>query len=134
MPLTIENGDTIDEFSQSVLLKMKPEVLAFLLMPLKHLNVKKWWDLIKKVLIEHNYTSHPPLFRFYKDTVRKVILENNYDAVESPIVGNEQCMREFASITDFLPNGFFNIKNTFEKCLKNIFYLIKYLSYNGKRF
>lgn len=83
-------------------------------MPLKHDNLKKYWNVIKEELYAYDYTQHPMLYRFYKDTIKKVAIMNNDDIspeiapafVDSRIKTGEDY---FKSITDFIPPKFYNI-------------------------
>jgi hypothetical protein len=106
-------------------LEISGDVLAFMLMPLKHHNLEQYWHLIKDTLVKYDYLSHPTLFRFYKDSIKKVTLLHNNGAVENAIAsyilegGDGRYRGDPHLITDFLPEKFFTIDKVFWNSVDN---------------
>jgi tRNA(Ile)-lysidine synthetase-like protein len=103
------------------------DALPFILMPLKHDNLKKYWNVIKVHLYLYDYTQHPMLYRFYKDTIKKVAIMNNDDIaptfIKTIVDIFEHLGFDFSSITDFLPPSFYRLgfPNIVEHQITNLF-------------
>ena len=109
---------SIFNFNEKYIMDITPELLTFILMPLKHSNIVHHWPFMKRTLIKFKYTDHPALFRFYKDTVKKVTIKNNNVCIidpENPDIGEDK----WDDITDFLPPSFKNISLSFKECVDN---------------
>jgi len=100
---------------EKYIMDITPELLTFLLMPLKHSDVVHHWSFIKGILIKFKYTNNPALFRFYKDTVKKVVLKNNCIEEAHVNLFNDN----WDDITDFLPPSFEFISLKFKECINN---------------
>jgi tRNA(Ile)-lysidine synthetase-like protein len=86
---------------------------AFVLMPLKHYNVKFYFPLIMKHLQKFDYTKHPQLMRFYKDLIKKYSKIQNIEQAKFVEICNfgDDCLENFKQITEWNENGFIEFFN-----------------------